>query len=256
MAKVRFSKASAAPQPAAAEAEYDPFQAVGARSKFRFENVVVWPYLAGVFFAVWLVVLYLMAPSFATDYTRYMSMYYASSATPEKSIPYLEKLRQADFAAQRRTDPKSEPSESPTFTRELGTVYGRLGKWDEALGWLQKAQAARANTASDDTGKKLPSYDFSTDLGVAYMKLGRMEEAEKSFLDALKFDKLDASATFFLGELAMEKGDIMAAVNRFKAVTTDPRFRERVKENYRKIEERISTTQATAPAPTTTEIAG
>lgn len=226
--------------------DYDAFRELGARSTFQFAgNLTVWPYLAAVFVLVWLIVLYLMAPSFLHDWTRYWSMRYARSEQPQKAIPYLLELR--DNALQNAKEQavvdkvayNEGTMDSPTYCRELGSVYGKLNQWDKSLEWLLKAQAARINTSSDDTGKKLPPYDFSTEIGIAYFKLNQLDNAENALQDALQFNSLDQTAQYYLGEVNMAKGDYLTAVDRFKSAAGNASYRKKILENYRVIEQHL-----------------
>lgn len=74
--------------------DYDAFRELGARSTFQFAgNLTVWPYLAAVFVLVWLIVLYLMAPSFLHDWTRYCPRDMRAFRAAAVLIPYLLELR-------------------------------------------------------------------------------------------------------------------------------------------------------------------
>jgi len=140
---------------------YDPFASIGAASRFNAKHIVVWPWLAAIFLLVWILVIFLMAPSFSHEYTRFMSIRYQTK-DPQKAIVYLEKLHnealekekeQAKYARE-TFNPKTKAN--PTFCLELGNVYAGLKEWDKAMNCIRRRRIAgrirrlmiRANNAT------------------------------------------------------------------------------------------------------------
>ena len=223
---------------------YDPFASIGAASRFNAKHIVVWPWLAAIFLLVWILVIFLMAPSFSHEYTRFMSIRYQTK-NPQKAIVYLEKLHnealekekeQAKYARE-TFNPKTKAN--PTFCLELGNVYAGLKEWDKAMNWYQKAQDCRANTTIDDSGKQRDPYDFSSLLGLASYNLGKIDQAEQYFKQALEYDKNDYRAIYHLGRIAMDKNNYKEAIDRFKVVAGLPGYKQQVLDRYKEISERV-----------------
>ena len=252
----KFTNSAPAPDKQNGTGDYDPFKAIGARSKFGSLSALVgWQSLAVVFLFVWVVVMYLMAPSFKHDWTRFWSIKYGRTEQPQKAIPYLMTLRENALneakiqAKLDRITYDEKTMDNPTYCYELGNINMKLGNFDKGLDWFTRAQACRKNTSSDDTGKKLPAYDFNTDIGIAYFRLKQYDKAEGAFNAALSFNPLDTVAQYYIGEVEMAKGNYSAAIERFKIAAGNPDYKARVLDNYKIIEQKLLTS-AKAEEPT------
>ncbi len=220
------------------ESTYDPF----ASSKRT--SHVAWPWLTGIFIVVWLIVIYLMAPSFTHDYRRYMSIRYQKT-DPAKSIAYLQKLREEALAKAKlqakldKVNYDENTMDNPTYCLEIGTGYFNLGQYQEALKWYEKAQACRENTTSDDTGKKIPPYDFSSTLATCYYKLGQFDKATKYFQAALDTNPKLYGSILTWAKMEIDQGKYKEALAHLKMIASEPEYAASARECFKQISDKL-----------------
>jgi tetratricopeptide (TPR) repeat protein len=185
--------------------------------------------LIAIFVVVEALVIWLMAPEFARDYTRWKSIRYATHGDYKAAAAELQKLLQTPKGAT-----------NPTYLAELGNCYYSMGDYDKALDYYLKAQENRMSVtteADDDTPREYP--DFNTMIGLCYFRKGQHDKAEEYFKKGLEANHQDKVAYMKLGEIEFKRGNHLKAVDYFKFVARDPQYEKDVREYYRKIENEL-----------------
>ncbi len=93
----------------------------------------------------------------------------------------------------------------------------KAGRYEQALGWFEKARRAGMRNAA-----------IYYNLGVTHYRLGHYREAEKAFLETTRFPKLAPLAWYNLGLVKLRQGDRKAAADWFRKAadgTDDPKLR-------------------------------
>ena len=93
----------------------------------------------------------------------------------------------------------------------------KAGRYEQALGWFEKARRAGMRNAA-----------IHYNLGVTHYRLGHYREAEKAFLQTARYPKLAPLAWYNLGLVKLRQGDRKAATGWFRKAaegTDDPRLR-------------------------------
>ncbi len=183
--------------------------------------------LIAIFVIVEALIIWLMAPQFVREYTRWKSIRYASRGNYQAASVELQKLLKTPNGAN-----------NPTYLAELGNCYYNLGDFDKSLEYFKKAQDNRMNVevtdADSDTVREYA--DFNTMIGLCYYRKGELEKAEDHFKKGLEANKLDKVAHMKLGEIEFQRGNLLKAVEYFKFVARDPHYEKAVREYYQKIE--------------------
>ncbi|MGB9693162.1 MAG: tetratricopeptide repeat protein [Candidatus Sumerlaeaceae bacterium] len=182
--------------------------------------------LIAIFIVVEALIIWLMAPQFTREFTRWKSQRYAMKGDYKAAAQELYKLLQT---------PKGE--NNPTFLAELGNCYYNLGDYDKSIEFYQRAQENRMNVVADlddDSPHEYP--DFNAMIGLCYFRKGDLDKAEEYFKKALEANRLDKLAHMKLGEIEFKKGKYLKAIDYFKFVARDPAYEKAVREYYQKIE--------------------
>ena len=93
----------------------------------------------------------------------------------------------------------------------------KAGRYEQALGWFEKARRAGMRNAA-----------IHYNLGVTHYRLGHYRQAEKAFLQTARYPKLAPLAWYNLGLIKLRQGDRKAATGWFRKAaegTDDPRLR-------------------------------
>ncbi len=190
-------------------------------------DIIPIPVLVGVFVAVLLLVVYLLAPGWTDEFKTYRARAsqrkgdFGAAVTPLKALT-------------------AKYPDSITYLLELGLAYHHTGQYDLALEYLLKAQAlAEQAKEVDDDGRPLSRADYQTSIGAAYFEAGDLANAEKYLLGALKRNRLDKYANMNLGKLEFGRKNYRKAMDYFKVVAQDPELRDIVREYYDKIEDEV-----------------
>ncbi|MEL0099882.1 MAG: tetratricopeptide repeat protein, partial [Opitutae bacterium] len=136
------------------------------------------------------------------------SVYYQLSKACEKIGDYpnaLQAIKQAILA---------DATNSDAFNH-LGTIYLSLGEWASAKPCFEKAIQLNKNSVP------------LSNLAVTLMMLNQSAGAIEVIKESLQIDPSDANAHNTLGNIYMERGDILNALDCFNSATTiDPDFAE------------------------------
>lgn len=184
--------------------------------------------LIAIFVVVEVFIIWLMAPQFLNEYTRWKSLRYQRQGDYRAAAAVLHKLVASPQGAR-----------NPTFLAELANAYLCLGEYDKAIEYFQRAQENRMVVAGDqgDEENGPREYpDFNSMIGLAYFRKGDLDNAEKYFKQGLEANRLDKLAHFHLGVIEFKRGNYLKAVEYFKFVASDPGYAKEVREYYRKIE--------------------
>lgn len=193
------------------------------------EDLIPYWLLIGIFAVVMALTAFLLSDNWVTDMTRYRSQKAQQRGDWTAAIQHLDKMMQSSPQA----------ALSPTYLSETGYSYFHLERYDKALEFFQKAQAQRANIPPDEQGNPRPPYNFSAMIGLTQFKMKDIVAAKQSLQAALQHNKLDPSANFTLGEIAMQEGNYTQAANYFKVVASHPGYEEPVKNYYAEIEKKL-----------------
>lgn len=192
----------------------------------RTKELVPVEVLIAIFIVVEALVIWLMAPQFVREFTRWKSIRYAIKGNYQAAATELQKLLQT---------PQGE--KNPTFLSELGNCYYNLKDYDKSIEYYTKAQENRTNVVADledDSPHEYP--DFNTMIGLCYFQKGELNKAEEYFKKGLEANRLDKVAHMKLGEIEFRRGNYLKAVEHFKYVSRDPHYEKFVREYYQKIE--------------------
>lgn len=113
----------------------------------------------------------------------------------------------------RDTRPVVNVNEVAISNLNLGIEYMQLGKYELALGRLQRAQAAKPDYA--------PVYDV---FGLLYQRMGLPQEAEQNFLHALKLDQDNPSTLNNYGQFLCSLDRVEEAEKHFLAAAENPLY--------------------------------
>jgi len=106
-------------------------------------------------------------------------------------------------------------SYNPDAFNQLGTIYLSLREWASARPCFEQALKLKQTTVS------------LSNLAITQVMLGEPDAAIESIRKSLQIDPSDANAHNTLGNIYMEKGDILNALDCFNTATTiDPDFAE------------------------------
>ena len=226
------SKRSGRPERGAAAAPIAPspsgLDALRAEMSTTRRDLIPIPVLVGIFVAVWVLIVWLMLPKFLDDITNYRARRaqarqdWAGSVAPYKALIGAKKNKNY-----------------PTFYGELAMSYYHMGNYKESLNYFQQAQERRDNQPRDDQGNAPEPPDYSTMIGLSYLGLNDTPSAEKWLLQAVGSNKLDPAANYALGEIEFKKGNYRKAVDYFKVAIRKPQYEQKVRDYYRKIEEKM-----------------
>jgi len=98
----------------------------------------------------------------------------------------------------------------------LAEAYVLSEKFEQALPLLVSATARTANQ---------PDAVFFYYRGLSEFKTGKVKEAERSFNNAVKLNAKDTASLYFLGQIALTRGDLDAAIAALnRATVSDPRL--------------------------------
>jgi lipopolysaccharide biosynthesis regulator YciM len=182
--------------------------------------------LIAIFVVVELLIIWLMAPQFINEFTRWKSIRYAQKHDYKSAIYELEKLRKT---------PRGE--KNPTYLAELGNAYYSIGDYDKGLEYYKLAQENKMNVVTESDDDSPHEYaDFNTMIGLGYLRKGDLDNAELYFKKGLEANRLDKAAYFGLGQIEFKRGNHLKAVDYFKFVAKDPQYEKAVREYYQKIE--------------------
>lgn len=184
--------------------------------------------LLAIFVIVEITIVWLMAPQFVREFTRWQSLRYQRNGNYQAAIQKLEKLVQSPDGAK-----------NPTYLAELGNAYLNIGNYDKSIEYYKRAQENRMNVPSDDDDKPREYADFNTLIGLGYLRKGDLDTAESYLKKGIEANSKDKAAHFYLGEIEFQRGNYLKAVDYFKFVASDPAFRDKVRDYYRRIEEAL-----------------
>lgn len=182
--------------------------------------------LIAIFIIVEVLIIWLMAPQFTREFTRWKSLRYASKGNYRAAAEELQKLLESPNGAK-----------NPTFLGELGNCYYNLGDFDKSIDYYKQAQENRMNIVTeldDDSPHEYP--DFNAMIGLGYFRKGELDKAEEYFKKALEANRLDKVAHMKLGEIEFKRGNYLKAIDYFKFVARDPAYEKAVREYYQRIE--------------------
>lgn len=195
--------------------------------------IPVWLIVA-IFLVVMAVTGWLLGPNWFTDMARYRSI----KAQQDRNYPEaIEQLKYLIEQGEKEKNPVI--SKSPTYFSEIAYSYSQMKDYENALKYYQLAQENRANMGADDQGAPRPPADFQNKLGYVQLQLGNVDAATTALQAALAHDKLDPLANFTLGQIAMQKGNYIAAADYFKVVANNPTYEAKVKKYYSEIEKKM-----------------
>jgi tetratricopeptide (TPR) repeat protein len=189
-------------------------------------DIIPIPVLIIVFLIVEAAVIWLMAPPFFNEFTRWRSLRNQTKGNYVAAASNLKSL-------------VADQPRNPTYLAELGNAQLVLGNYDESIKYFKLAQENRTNlgNSEDDAVRDYP--DFNTSIGLGYFRKGDLENAEIHFKKGLEANKQDKTANFHMGEIEFKRGRLLKAVDFFKFVAPDPAYRDRVKDYYGKIEQQL-----------------
>ncbi|HET8640383.1 MAG TPA: tetratricopeptide repeat protein [Pseudonocardiaceae bacterium] len=158
-------------------------------------------------------------PAYATGLSRALWRYLDSGGH------HGEALRLHDYA-RRAAAEQADPAGESAALGELGRVYGRLGRFDEAVEHLRAALAAGEGSAGEGSaGEGAVDLDrlasLRNSLAVVYGRLGRFDAAIENFRRALATyrrtgDRASEGKTLGnLGIVHAERGDYLTAADHF-----------------------------------------
>jgi tetratricopeptide (TPR) repeat protein len=185
--------------------------------------------LIAIFVVVEALIIWLMAPQFVREFTRWKSIRYATKGNYAAAAVELQKLLKTPGG-----------STNPTFLGELGNCYYNLKDYDKSIEFYKKAQENRMNIitdADDDSPREYP--DFNTMIGLGYFRKGEYDKAEEYFQKGLEANHLDKVAHMKLGEIEFKRGNYLKAVEHFKFVARDPAYEKDVRAYYQQIEKQL-----------------
>jgi tetratricopeptide (TPR) repeat protein len=198
--------------------------------------VLIWAFIV-IFIVVAIILGVLLVPGWTVDWHRYRSISAEKRGDYPAAIAQLKILR-AMAPGESGAD-LDNPSKDPTYLSELGYCYMKLEDYKTALDFYQKAQENRTVIPPDEQGNPRPPYDFSASLGVCSLKLGDLAHAHQYLEAALKLNKLDPTANFYMGELLLKENNLIKAADYYKVVAKNPAFEDQVKKRYAEIEQRL-----------------
>jgi tetratricopeptide (TPR) repeat protein len=189
-------------------------------------DIIPLPALIAIFFVVEFLVIWLMFPKFKQQWTTFNVRRLQNNGEFARAIPGMKRLAE------------STP-DNPTYLAELGNAYYNIKDYDNAIKYFLLAQDHRTNLIADDQGNMPEFPDYNNVIGQTYLQKGDPVNAEKYLKLALDHNKLDKTANFNFGILEFNRGNYRKAADYFKIVSQDPGFKDKVKDYYAKIEERV-----------------
>ena len=130
---------------------------------------------------------------------------------------YLKKYAEASVDLQKALDLQRAANQEDSHTVDaLAESYVLAEKFDRALPLLVKVTTRAGAT---------PDPQFLYYRGLAEFKTGKPADAEKTFNAAVKANPKDAASLLYLGQMALARKDLDAAISTLnRATTNDPRL--------------------------------
>lgn len=119
--------------------------------------------------------------------------------------------------------------DSATVNLELAQSYEGLADYERAITHYSRALE---NATS-------PLLGINSQIGLCYIRKGNRERALEYFQREYKINPRESNANFYLGEENFKKGNYHQAAQHFQTIAYDNRFREKLKEYWKEIEEKF-----------------
>jgi len=130
---------------------------------------------------------------------------------------YLKQYAEASDDLQKALDLQRRANQEDSHTVDaLAESYVLAEKFDKALPLLVTVTTRKGAT---------PDPHFLYYRGLAEFKTGKADDAERTFNEAIKANPKDAASLLFLGQIALARKDLDAAISTLnRATTSDPRM--------------------------------
>ena len=133
---------------------------------------------------------------------------------------YLEQGNLRSAEAQLEEALRQDP-EDPEAYYWLGEVYGRMGRWEDMVGALRKAEEVDTRGWGRRAGELRRRYWIQVNnLGVDRARRGDMGGAEEAFRDAITIDSTIVDAYKNLGFCRYRSGDIDGAIRAYERASS------------------------------------
>lgn len=147
-------------------------------------------------------------------------------ANPKNSeYPFL--LGRIDANGKHVEDAVAEFRKAIELDPNMVKAYEDLGRAQENMGLVDDAKKTYETGAQRNRTNKVHWEWSPLDLGVLLLKDEKLDEAEKLFREALKYNPRFGTAHYYMGQLFLKRGKETDAMNEFKtAVVDQPRLRQ------------------------------